>query len=251
MVANQTHLLVHLESFAWHDLTYDRTNDIEKYGQAVVAARNQEDEIYLHPDFWALELQWGLFSTLLTEHKAIWLFPGSKAYRLLCDYLMFSVSQVSSTPARNLVELKTEFSTGNCGLIGISMQIEPAKEWVFDDISWKKLHQEFVWSNPDLRKTAPSYFYRHYQPYLRDNPEQIRNYIRRQENSWFERLDIPVTDELGQPLHGGKIEIHFKDKRKSCLYIDGTWKHGSFAIPKEAKEQLEEWGFILPIDQRY
>ncbi|MFN0035034.1 MAG: hypothetical protein ACKVUS_08210, partial [Saprospiraceae bacterium] len=88
MAAYQSHLLVHLESFAWQDLTQDRTEDVEKYGQAVVAARNHKDEVYLHPDFWALKLPWGSFSTLLSEQKADWLFPGSKAQRLLCDFLM-------------------------------------------------------------------------------------------------------------------------------------------------------------------
>jgi len=144
MADYQSHLLVHLESFAWHDLTIDRTNDIEKYGQAVVAAMTHKDKIYLHPDFWTLELPWGLFSTLLEEQKAPWLFPGSIAYQLLCNNLLFSVVQVSPTPARTLDELKKDFKGQNCGLIGCAMTISPKEEWVFDGISWTEFHLRFV-----------------------------------------------------------------------------------------------------------
>jgi hypothetical protein len=250
MAAHQSHLLVHLESFAWQDLAHDRTDDLERYGQAVVAARNHKDEIYLHPDFWALELPWGPFSTLLSEQKAGWLFPGSKAQRLLLDFLMYSVVQVSPRPARNIGELKGDFEGQNCGLIGCAMPLPPAEEWVFDEESWQQFHQNFVWHNPQLRTSAPTYFYQHYHPALRVPPAQIRDWIGKQSNTWFDRLDTPVTDADGQFQHSGKIEMHFKDKAKSCLNIDGTWKHGGFDIPKEAKEHLEEWGFVLPPDQR-
>ncbi|GEM_PF-2003593 len=150
MAAYQSHLLVHLESFAWQDLDTDRTVDLEKYGQAVVSARDHMDEIYLHPDFWTLSLPWGLFSTLLSEQKADWLFPGSKAQRLLCDFLMFSVSQVSPKPARIVDELKKDFEGQNCGLIGCSMPVSPVEEWVFDKSSWLDFHLMFVCKRPEL-----------------------------------------------------------------------------------------------------
>ncbi len=75
---------------------------------------------------------------------------------------------------------------------------------------------------------------------LKVAPNQIQTLIKKgQTESVFKRLDSPKV--LGEQLH-----MHFKDDDESALNIDGSWKHGNYNIPTSAKEQLREWGFIVP-----
>lgn len=70
---------------------------------------------------------------------------------------------------------------------------------------------------------------------------QIQQLIDRGEtNNIFKRIDTPKV--LGEQIH-----IHFHDKKESALNIDGTWKHGGFTIPVEARQILAKWGFNLPV----
>lgn len=150
MPSYQSHLLVHIDSFAWKDLTADRTSDIEHYSIAVVNARKNKDEVYLHPDLWYLTLPWGSFSDLVSGviDTPSWLTPGSIAFRFLCDNLLFSVIQISPSPARNLEDLKADFDGENCGLIGCHIEVPPAKEWVYDERSWREFHLLYIAINP-------------------------------------------------------------------------------------------------------
>lgn len=75
---------------------------------------------------------------------------------------------------------------------------------------------------------------------LKVAPNQIQALIKKgQTESVFKRLDSPKI--LGEQLH-----MHFKDDEESALNIDGSWKHGNYNIPTAAKDQLREWGFIVP-----
>jgi len=83
----------------------------------------------------------------------------------------------------------------------------------------------------------------HFQPQanrLKVSANQIQQLINtNQTESIFRRIDMPKI--LGEQIH-----IHFKDENESALNVDGTWKHGGFNIPNDAKEELLNWGFILP-----
>ncbi len=245
-------LLLHIECFAWRDLTLNRAREMDDLILAVDQADEWEDIIYGHPNAYNPHLGWGTINDLLSYSEEEYrLFTGGWFTNDHQKILLKLWRNPTMGNARDLIEMEKEpvFEGANNGLIGCFFLPLPLK-MVYDEASLAKLHQDFVWQNQHLRKASPVYFYQHYRPALRVAVEQIREWIRRQPNSWFDRLDTPVTDTVGQFQHGGKIEIHFKDTGKSCLYLDGTWKHGSFAIPKEAKEKLEEWGFVLPLDQR-
>jgi hypothetical protein len=97
-------------------------------------------------------------------------------------------------------------------------------------------HIPFFQDNEQLRSWLNSFRPRQ----LNIPPNQIQQLINRGEtNIIFKRIDTPKV--LGEQIH-----IHFNDKAESALNIDGTWKHGAFTIPEEAKQILEGWGFTLP-----
>jgi hypothetical protein len=247
-------LLVHLESFAWQDLTVSRAQEMDDLILAVGKSEDCYDTIYGHPDAYNSSLVWGTVNDLL--------FCSEEEYRFFTGgWFTYDHQKIllklwrNPTPnqARTLPELEAEeqFSGNNNGLIGCYFQPLPDK-MVFDEDSWSKLHQDYVWANLHLRKTNPSYFYKHYKPALRYPANTINQMIyQKQVHLCFDRLDIPSLDPAGNIIHGEQIGIHFKNSGNACLYIDGTWKHGHhYIIPVEARSTLEEWGFILPPDQR-
>jgi len=245
---SRANLLVEKMCFGWIN-TSDMTEAIDDF--QIMFQEAKSDNIFNMPELLTLKHEDGRF--LIDEVIAIpekahvafpWLLPQHRQF--LVQNLMYRGT--SPKQANSYASLEEEFPAQNNGLLHIGATNLP---YCISDLeSWNKLHQDFAWKNPNLRRIAPAYFYRHYQPRLRDSAAQIRNWIRLQKNSWFERLDTPVTDNEGQLLHSGRVEMHFKDKGKSCLYIEGTWKHGGFSIPADAKEKLEAWGFVLPPDQR-
>lgn len=245
-------LLLHIESFAWHDLTVDRAQEMDDFMMAVDAAQELEDTIFGHPDGYSLNLGWGSLHDLIccTEEERRVFTRGwfSDDHQ---TYLIKVWRNPTHNQAKNLIEMEQDeaFKGANNGLIGCHHLPLPEK-MVHDEMSLYKLHQNYTWNNPGLRITNPEYFYKHYRPALRQSVGDINAQIsQRRVHSIFKRLDTPNLGPDGTVLHGEKVGMHFTDNKDSCLYIDGTWKHGGFEIPKQAADQLENWGFLLPEDQ--
>ncbi|MEO6038358.1 MAG: hypothetical protein ABIQ93_08095 [Saprospiraceae bacterium] len=246
-------LLLHIESFAWQDLTLNRAIEMDDLILAVAKADELEDTIYGHPDAYNPHLGWGTINDLLTYSEEEYSVFTKGWFTHNHQKILIKLWR-NATPgaARNLEELENEpdFKSTNNGLLGCLFQPLPHR-MVYDETSLEKLHRDYVSQNPDLRKTHPSYFYRHYRPTLRISSNSINVLIRRQQtHTCFLRIDEPTIGHDGQPLHGEKTQMHFNDPNLSCLNIDGNWKHGGFDIPQVAKTQLEDWGFILPLNQR-
>ncbi len=246
-------LLVHLESFAWHDLTIDRAIDMDDLILAVDQAETWEDKIYGHPDAYNPQLGWGTIDDLLycTEEECRLFTEGW--FRNDHQKILIKLWR-NATPgqAKGLQEMEQEnaFKGQNNGLIGCRYDSRPPK-MVYNEASLSNLHAAYTASNPALRKISPAYFYLHYQPVLSISAAGVNDKIdKKQVDSCFKRLDVPTLGPDGQVLHKEQVGMHFNDKANSCLYIDGTWKHGGFIIPKSAKIALEAWGFLLPPDQR-
>ncbi len=246
-------LLVCLDSFAWHNLTLNRAKEMDDLILAVDKADDYGDTIYGHPDAYQMpRLDWGTINDLLNCDQDEYNFYTNGWFTYDHQKILIKLWR-NATPgsSRDLTELEMEsgFEGANNGLIGCFFQPLPDK-FVYDEDSLEKLHQDYVVSRPSLRKEDPAYFYRHYKPCLRVSPNYINILIRKKRtHPCFLRLDSP-TSQGGQILHGEKIQMHFTDAAKSCLNIDGTWKHGTYEIPQDARETLEDWGFILPQNQR-
>ncbi len=146
----QTHLLTHLESFLWEDLSIDRTKIVENFAQAVVLARTA-DTLYNHPDTWSKTLNWGYFYQIFfpenLAHPPHWLRRGSIAHQFLENYFVF---QPSNPNEMDWSQFSTEFADHNHGLIGCQMDISPAQGWLFDETTWWELHLTYLAQNPNF-----------------------------------------------------------------------------------------------------
>lgn len=244
-------LLLNLDSFNWKDLTLNRALEMENLILAVDKASDWEDTIFGHPDAYNSHLGWGTINDLLLyDEQECLLFTDGWFTNDHQKILIKLWRNPTVESARNITELEAEFPGYNNGLIGCEYEPLPNK-MVYDEESLAKLHRDYVGNNPELRYNNVEYFYLHYSPVLRLSPSAIKQQIeKKQVHSSLKRLDLPTLDPLGVALHGEQIGIHFNDRRNSCLYIDGTWKHGNFQIPAEAKRTLEDWGFVIPFDQR-
>ncbi len=243
-------LLLNVDSFSWRNLKIDRSHEMEDLGLAVGTAIDNDDEIIGHPDAFVDNLGWGSIDDLITctEEELQFFTNGWFTGDFKTTLLKLRRTHKG---LRNLEELEDACQGQNNGWIGCYFREKPDK-MVYDEDSWESLHASFVSQNPSLRKTNPNYFYKHYVPSLTIPESQINQLIKQKRvHRCFVRLDTPSLSPTGEVLHGEKIGIHFGNEvNKACLYIDGTWKHGNGTIPSEAKQQLLEWGFVLPIDQR-
>lgn len=246
-------LLLCLDSFAWNDLMKDLSVEMDELKLAVDLAISYDDTLYGHPDAYLPSLGWGTVNDLLAfSQDELNLFSGGWLTHDHQKTLIKLWRNPTPMSARSLAEMEQEeeFAGKNNGWIGCHFSPLPEK-MVHNENSLKQLHSDYVWENPQIGKTDPVYFYEHYKPNLRIPANTINQKISEgQVHPCFKRLDMPTIGPDGQVLHGEKIGIHFKHKTNPCLYIDGTWKHGNYMIPNEAKTTLEEWGFILPVNQR-
>ncbi len=242
-------LLINLESFAWNDLTIDRSSDMENLILAVDEAINHEDQIFGHPDCFNYKIEHCFFHDILyfdEEERQVftnnWL---SNDYQKALIKLWRSPTPKLS---KNILEMDLEpgFIGANNGMIGCSEELL-LDRYVSDILSWTNLHKNYVKSNISLHLNCPEYFKRFYIPSLTVSANQINYQIKQSVfHSLFDRIDIPKESSGEGKLHGEQIHIHFYDSKLSALNIDGTWKHGGFILPVDVEEQLIEWGFLLP-----
>jgi hypothetical protein len=241
-------LLLHLESFMWHDLELSHATEMDNLILAVDKTDELDDTIWGHPDAYNLLFDWGILNDLLTlNNEEITFFTKGWFTNDHQKILLKLWRNPTLGQSRNLIEMEREdgFQNANNGLIGCYYKPLPNK-MVFCDNSLIALHSTFVNSNYNLRSINPEYFYKYYIPQLQIKPNTINDLIsKKQVNNCFIRLDMPKMGANNMPLHGEKIQMHFSDSKKSCLNIDGTWKHAGFKIPEDAKIQLIEWGFIV------
>jgi len=241
---NQANLLIDLNSFGWNDLSINRSTQIDNLILAVDKIEDNEDTIYNHPESFNYKLDWGYFHELqifddeLRKGFVPWLTHDQQTFlRKLFR------RPISPEPSRTLLQLADEFPGENNGLLRCGGDEE--LQCVKCEKTWYALHSLYVNGNLHIQDVDLVYFKRFYKPRLLVAANSIRDRIRSgQEHEIFKRLDVPQTED-GQMIHNQKIHIHL-DANNSALNIDGTWKHSSCQIPKEAQERLKEWGFLLP-----
>lgn len=240
----EANLLIHLESFDWPDLSIDRSDQLNNLSLAVDYINNNNDKIYSHPNGFTYKMPWGFFYDIFS-------FDG-EFKNMFCPWLTHDFQKIllklfnrTVTPqtSHNITDMDGEFANENNGMLGVCNLT--VNKYVFDPSTWHALHSLYVKDNPTTRTKCFKYFKKFYKPELTVDANSIKTLIRRRlAHDCFERLDTPTYTEDDQTLHGERVQMHFKNG--SALNINGEWKHGTFNIPKEAKEQLIEWGFLLP-----
>jgi hypothetical protein len=243
---NEANLLVDVESFHWTNLSIDRSMEMDKLILAMDKISENGDNIYNHPAWLNLQLHWGFFYEILNfgeEERLVFAPWLSRDYQITLVKLFNRA--ISQRPSYNLVDLNNEFPDDNNGLLGLNATVRNL--YVSCDITWFELHANFVKNHYEIRETHFKHFKKFYQPELRIDANQINHNIDTGKmHPLFKRLDKPTHVMDKETLHGEKIQMHFNDKDKCALNIDGTWKHKSFDLPKDVKNQLIELGFILP-----
>ncbi len=241
-------LITYNSSLDWTKANIDRGAAINEFNEAIMAANNSNDNLYLHPS---------IFNTgepSLNLFMLIW--SGYDAFKLIYPWInepqfqiMSSLMNYFKQSPNNSASLQhLEEHTGCRNNAWIGLQSICAEFLVFDKTTWTKFHERFVSSFDRLqRQQNLKYFKEFYKPTLKTTTNKINDLIRLSRvSTWFERADAPHTDINGKLLHGEKIHIHFTDASNSALNIDGTWKHGGFLLPEDVLDQLVEWGFVLP-----
>jgi hypothetical protein len=240
----QANLLTHFDSFAWEDLSVDRSQAIEDLALALDKCSDHGDQLYGHPSFYLAVMSWGDLYQIITFDEETrnafcpWLTPG---HQLTLGKLL----NRAPTVAADLAALRGQFPGGNNGWIGIAPVDIPY--YVADEESWVKLHQTHVTEYYPAIDKKSAYFKRFYVPSLRTPVNQINQLIRRrQTDRMFRRIDSPFTIEDDITLHGEQTQMHFNDNGRSALNLNGEWKHGKFDLSTEVKSLLIQWGFIVP-----
>jgi hypothetical protein len=243
-------LLTYKESLAWENTQTDYSKLIEDLQIAIVNARRWDD-LYRTPDLFALTLDWGSFFEVIWETqydaaRRTELFPWMG--QIHHDVLV-QLGWLGTTPnsSMNLVDLNAEFPNQNNGQISLRVAYPPTP-YVYNRTSWIEFHRRYVSANGiRLRREEPDYFREFYIPELTTSANQIQEMIdKEQVPNIFKRVDSPKYIGNSIALHGEQTHMTFNDDDVSALNIDGTWKHGGFAIPADARNLLEEWGFIVP-----
>lgn len=234
---SKANLLVHIESFVWSDLTISRSKELDDLALVIPEIKKKEDIIFSHPDTFLLKLPWGNlydilnFDDVTKQRCCQWLSHDQQ--KTLVKLFSHSVTKM---PSYNINHLDEEFKDATNGMLGIDKSV--TQRYVYDISTLEALH--VLYGNTEAENLVP---------YLTVSANEINILIeRKQTHAIFRRLDQPKQVEEGRTLHGEQIQMHFNDKEKSCLNIDGTWKHGSFDIPKDAKDILKKWGFFLPAE---
>ncbi|MFT3826396.1 MAG: hypothetical protein QM731_20905 [Chitinophagaceae bacterium] len=248
-------LLSYKESFVWEDSVIDRGVQIQELNIALDRARDLGDDIFKVPDLFNINLSWGdffefVYDTAFDDHARQLRFPWlSQAQHQTLIALLHFFSNATPRPSNNVQDLNEEYPDQSNSLIGIYSDQLP-EDYVYDEETWSDLHRRWVTLfSRNERNRQRKYFRRFFYPELLEDPNRINYMIKKgQVHSFFKRIDIPKFGGDGNPLHGEQVQIHFNDKGKSALNIDGTWKHGECKIPEAACEQLIEWGFLLPDD---
>lgn len=242
----KANLLLHLDSVAWKDLGVDQSKELDDLALAIDCANEHGDRIFNNPNLHELVFQWGALYELIVLDEKIrremcpWF--DRQHQRILAKLLGRGATPSSSG---SLTQLEQEFVGQNNGWLGLTPIDIPW--YVSDEISWFNLHKEFILTKYDTIDHNTTYFHRFYEPILRVPPNSVNSLIHRKMiNPIFRRLDIPTIVASSKSLHSEQVQMHFNDKDKSALNIDGTWKHGSFIIPQEARTLLISWGFKVP-----
>lgn len=241
---SQANLLIDLNSFSWNDLSINRSTEIDNLILAVDKIEDNDDTVFNHPESFNYKLDWGYFHELQIFDDEL---RGGFVPWLTHDHQTFLRKlfrrPISSTPSLTLTQLAEEFPGENNGLLRCGGSDEA--QCVKCETTWYELHSLFVNGNLSIQDIDAVYFKQFYKPRLLVSANSIRERIRTgQEHPIFKRLDVPQSED-GHMIHNQKIHIHFNEN-DSALNIDGTWKHPSCNIPKEAIETLKQWGFLLP-----
>jgi hypothetical protein len=245
-------LLSDKESFIWEDSTIDRSEAISELNAALNEATDYEDLIFRVPDLDEINLTWGNFTEAVyssyDEETRRLRFPWlSEMHHQTLIGLMQFFHRPTPLGATDLNSLSAEFADANNGLTGFNTA--PTEErYVFDFHSWRDWHQKYVskFSRAE-RILKRTYFKKFFVPKLQVPPNYIKRLIQLgQAHPIFERLDTPTTVANDTTLHHEQVQMHFKDKKKCALNINGVWKHNQFEIPSDACDQLISWGFLLP-----
>jgi len=242
----KANLLLHLESFTWADLSVDKSYLLDDLAIAIDSINKHGDKIFNEVGVYTTELPWGNLYQLITldSETKLRLCPWLTKQHQITIGKIFSRS-ITAKSSRSLSDLNSEFPGGNNAWLGLSPVDLPT--YVSNQLSWKNLHRNYIYVTYAAIAKDTAYFHQFYVPKLMTPAGTIKTRLKKkQEHPIFDRLDTPTTVENDTTLHGEQVQIHFTDKGKSALNMNGEWKHGKFDIPNEAKKRLTEWGFKLP-----
>jgi len=243
---SKANLLFHLDSFSWEELSIDRSKELDDLAQALTCISDSEDQIFGHPFCYLQQLSWGAVYQIISfdDEKKNEVCPWLRHDHQKTLTKLFNRA-ISPQQSDTLDRLKQEFKNENNGWIGIQAIEQP--EYVFSKVSWVIFHQSFVSKNYTTISKDTEYFKMFYIPQLRIAPNKINQLIdKKQVPDIIDRLDTPTHVDDYKTLHGEQIQIHFKDDKKSALYLNGTWKHHGFDLSNEVKRFLIDLGFIIP-----
>jgi len=246
-------LLTYKESFLWEDAALIRSQSIRKLNEAILTSKEYGDSHYKTSDFNSLDVSWGnlmefVFSYGFDEEQRAHRFPWmSQIEHTTLVNIFSSLKNANVFQSNSVKELDNEFGQNRNGLIGFEIE-ETVEKYISCKPTLNKFHSNYVSTlNRVERNQDNKYFIKHYVVSLKEDANTINSLIKRKQvNPLFGRLDIPKNGGLGQPLHGESFQIHFLDNKKSCLNINGLWKHEGFDLPNDVCDQLINWGFILP-----
>ncbi len=246
-------LLTYKESFLWEDSRLNRSQSIRKLNEAIISSKDYGDRHYKTTDFNQLEVSWGnlmefVFSYGFDEEQRVRRFPWmSQIEHYTLVNIFSSLKNATVFNSNNVKEFEKEFGQHRSSLMGFEI-VNPQEKYVSCKITLNKFHSENASSfNRVERNQNINYFIKHYVVALKEDPNTINSLIKKKHvNPLFERLDIPKNDSSGKILHGESFQMHFYDDKRSCLNINGKWKHEGFDLPNEVCDQLISWGFVLP-----
>lgn len=242
----KANLISDAQGFMWEDLSIDRSYAVDELILGHNKAQDHGDKLYSSPDLLNAKLKLGYlyeliykgYSEILTDCP--WISRDQHSFLLRIIGGRFTPGSATS-----LKDLHDEFPKQNNAWFGIEPKEQP--RYVNDEVSWQNLHRENVREfYPTLDKRS-KYFTTFYVSSLRVPANSINQLINRKAvDPMFKRLDIPSVVQSGKTLHGEQVQMHFNDDGKSALNLNGEWKHGGFEISDSVREQLIDWGFIVP-----
>lgn len=245
-------LLTFNRTFQWDDSTIDRGEAIKNLNAAILKSK-EYDELFKTIDFDKIETSWGNLMEFVFEYgwdetvrhqRFPWM---TQLQHTTLVYILSSFKNTTALNSSNLISLSAEFPGENCGHIGFK-QNDIEDEYVSCENTLKSFHTKYVMTfNRNERLENKKYFYDFHQPNYELDINPINQLIRKGGlNALIVRIDKESYDPQGNLLHGERIQVHFNDRNKCALNIDGTWKHHSFNLPNDVCDKLIEWGFILP-----
>ena len=237
-------LITYNAAFDWSAPHIDRNTSLNMLNEALISANEFNDNLYYHPNLFShgessLTLFMLLWSSDFETFRLTYPWIKEPQFQVLVNLRNYFRS--SPNNSGSLQALRDNSGINNNAWIGLTSHCP--EYLVFSKSSWVEFHRIYVSTFTfEQRGEHFDYFLKFYQPNLVIPLNQIQQSIDEGHvHNSITRIDPPLI-----PFE--KIHIHFNNNENCALNIDGTWKHEvvRFVIPRDACEQLNEWGFLLP-----